>query len=125
MCVIKVNLKLEVQIMKITLEKLPFKKKTYDIKQSVKNMRKTYKLQLVFSQNGDMENKTDEELVEQMLDTFDEAIDYVSSLLKLNDKQTDALEDLSQDELLDTANTIAMKLMGIKEEDVKEDNKKK
>lgn len=111
--------------MKITLEKLPFKKKTYDIKQSVKNMRKTYKLQLVFSQNGDMENKTDEELVEQMLDTFDEAINYVSSLLKLNDKQTDELEDLSQDELLDTANTIAMKLMGIKEEDVKEDSKKK
>lgn len=43
--------------MKITLEKLPFKRKTYDIKQSVKNMRKTYKLQLVFSQNGDMEGK--------------------------------------------------------------------
>lgn len=111
--------------MKITLAKLPFKKKAYDIKQSVKNMRKTYKLQLVFSQNGDMEGKTDEELVEQMLDTFDEAIDYVSSLLKLNDKQTEELEELSQDELLDTANTIAMKLMGIKAEDVKEDSKKK
>lgn len=59
-----------------------------------------------------------------MLDTFDEAINYVSSLLKLNDKQTEELEDLSQDELLDTANTIAMKLMGIKAEDVKEDSKK-
>ena len=111
--------------MKITLEKLPFKKKTYDVKQSVKNMRKTYKLQLVFSQNGDMEGKTDEELVEAMLDTFDEAINYVSSLLKLNDKQAEELEDLSQDELLDTANKIAMSLMGIKEEDIKEDNKKK
>ena len=111
--------------MKITLEKLPFKKKTYDIKQSVKNMRKTYKLQLVFSQNGDMENKTDEEFVEQMLDTFDEAINYVSSLLKLNDKQTEELEDLSQNKLLDTANKIAMSLMGIKEEDIKEDSKKK
>ena len=111
--------------MKITLEKLPFKKKTYDVKQSVKNMRKTYKLQLVFSQNGDMEGKTDEELVEAMLDTFDEAINYVSSLLKLNDKQAEELEDLSQDELLDTANTIAMKLRGIKEEDIKEDSKKK
>lgn len=111
--------------MKITLEKLPFKKKTYEIKQSVKNMRKTYKLQLVFSQNGDMEGKTDEELVEAMLDTFDEAIDYVSSLLKLSDKQTEELEDLSQDELLDTANTIAMKLMGIKAEDVQADSKKK
>lgn len=111
--------------MKITLEKLPFKKKTYDVKQSVKNMRKTYKLQLVFSQNGDMEGKTDEELVESMLDTFDEAINYVSSLLKLNDKQAAELEDLSQDELLDTANKIAMSLMGIKEEDIKEDSKKK
>ena len=111
--------------MKITLEKLPFKKKTDDVKQSVKNMRKTYKLQLVFSQNGDLEGKTDEELVEAMLDTFDEAINYVSSLLKLNDKQAEELEDLSQDELLDTANTIAMKLMGIKEEDIKEDSKKK
>lgn len=111
--------------MKITLGKLPFKKKTYDIKQSVKNMRKTYKLQLVFSRNGDMEGKTDEELVEAMLDTFDEAIDYVSTLLNLSDKQKEELEDLSQDELLDTANTIAMKLMGIKAEDIKEDSKKK
>lgn len=109
--------------MKITLNKLPFKKKTYDIKQSVKNMRKTYKLQLTFAKNGDMEGKTDEELVEGMLNTFDEAINYVSSLLKLNDKQKEELEDLSQDELLDTANTIAMKLMGIKEADVKDDKK--
>lgn len=111
--------------MKITLGKLPFKKKTYDIKQSVKNMRKTYKLQLVFSQNGDLEGKSDEEVVESMLNTFDEAIDYVSSILKLSDKQSEELEDLSQDDLLETANTIAMKLMGLSEDDVKENSKKK
>lgn len=111
--------------MKITLNKLPFKKKTYDIKQSVKNMRKTYKLQLVFSQNGDMEGKSDEEVVESMLNTFDEAIDYVSSILKLSDKQAEELEELSQDDLLETANTIAMKLMGLSEDDVKENSKKK
>lgn len=111
--------------MKITLQGIPFKKKTYEVKQSVKNMRKTYKLQLVFSKTQDMEGKSDEEAVDTLLEAFDTAIDYISSLLKLSDKQKEELEDLEQTQLIELANQIAMKLMGMSEADLKENDKKK
>lgn len=111
--------------MKIKLDKLPFSKKTYEVKQSVRNMRKTYKLQLAFAQNGDMEDKDDEAVVYGMLNTFDTAIKYIASVLKLDDKQTEELEDMTQDDLLNTAKTLSYKLMDIPEEDDSAESKKK
>lgn len=105
--------------MKITLSKLPFKKKSYEVKQSVRNMRQTYKLQLIFAENGDMDGKDDAEVVNSMLGVFDQAIDYITNVLKLSDEQSTELEDMTQDDLLETANTLAMELMGLSSEDSK------
>lgn len=109
--------------MKINLKDLPFAKKTYDVKASVKNMRLTYKLQLLFAKTNDLENKSDEETVETFLDMFDESEKYIKAVLKLSDKQAEQLEDMEQEALVSTANTIAMKLLGISEDDVKASKK--
>ncbi|WP_290033891.1 phage tail tube assembly chaperone [Ligilactobacillus cholophilus] len=109
--------------MKIKLDKLPFTKKTYDIKASVKNMRLTYKLQLAFAKTNDLDNKSDEELVNVFLEMFEESEKYLKTVLKLSDKQAEELEDMTQEDLVGTANTIAMKLLGISEDDVKASKK--
>lgn len=112
--------------MKITLKNLPFKKKTYEVKQSVKNMRKTYALQLAFAQNTDNEGKSDDEIVAGILDSFDTAIEYITNMLKLSDAQAEKLEDdLDTTQLFNIANSIAMQLMGVNPDDLKTDEPSK
>lgn len=112
--------------MKITLKDLPFKKKTYEVKQSVKNMRKTYALQLTFAQNTDNDGKSDDEIVAGILDSFDVAIEYITKMLKLSDAQAEKLEDdLDTTQLFNIANSIAMQLMGVNPDDLKTDEPSK
>lgn len=100
--------------MKIVLKKLPLKKKTYEVKASVKNMRKTYKLQLVFAKNNDIESMDGVEVIESFLDSIIEAKKYITDVLGLTAKQSDALDDLEQQDLLAIANSLTTQLMGIK-----------
>lgn len=112
--------------MKITLKYLPFKKKTYEVKQSVKNMRKTYALQLTFAQNTDNDGKSDDEIVAGILDSFDTAIEYITKMLKLTESQSEKLEDeLDTTQLFNIANSIAMQLMGVNPDDLKEEDNDK
>ena len=133
--------------MKIKLNELPLKNKVFHVKQSVKNMRKTYKLQKHFAEVSkkidDLTKETDaidpknaneedlarlNELNQEMMDvsfkSIDTALDYIYAILKLPDKDIETVEDnLNQNEVVDIANKIAMKLMGVSEEDVQESKK--
>ena len=133
--------------MKIKLNELPLKNKVFHVKQSVKNMRKTYKLQKHFAEVSkkidDLTKETDaidpknanekdlarlNELNQEMMDvsfkSIDTALDYIYSILKLSDKDIETVEDsLNQNKVVDIANKIAMKLMGVSEEDVQESKK--
>lgn len=133
--------------MKIKLNELPLKNKVFHVKQSVKNMRKTYKLQKHFAEVSkkidDLTKETDaidpknaneedlarlNELNQEMMDvsfkSIDTALDYIYSILKLSDKDIETVEDdLNQNKVVDIANKIAMKLMGVSEEDAQESKK--
>lgn len=133
--------------MKIKLSELPFQNKVFHVKQSVKNMRKTYKLQKHFAEVSkkidDLTAETDaidpknankedlarlNELNQEMMDvsfkSIDTALDYIYAILKLSDKDIENVEDnLNQNKVVDIANKIAMKLMGVSEEDVQESKK--
>ena len=133
--------------MKIKLNELPLKNKVFHVKQSVKNMRKTYKLQKHFAEVSkkidDLTAETDaidpknankedlarlDELNQEMMDvsfkSIDTALDYIYAILKLSDKDIENVEDnLNQNKVVDIANKIAMKLMGVSEEDVQESKK--
>lgn len=133
--------------MKIKLNELPLKNKVFHVKQSVKNMRKTYKLQKHFAEVSkkidDLTKETDaidpknaneedlarlNELNQEMMDvsfkSIDTALDYIYAILKLSDKDIETVEDnLNQNKVVDIANKIAMKLMGVSEEDVQESKK--
>lgn len=133
--------------MKIKLSELPLQNKVFHVKQSVKNMRKTYKLQKHFAEVSkkidDLTAETDaidpknankedlarlNELNQEMMDvsfkSIDTALDYIYAILKLSDKDIENVEDnLNQNKVVDIANKIAMKLMGVSEEDVQESKK--
>lgn len=110
--------------MKITVKKLPLKKKTYEVKRSVKNMRKTYKMQLAFAENTDMDGKDNKEIMAGVVESFDVALNYIKDILKLSDKDVDKIEDeLDQNQLFEVANKVAMDLMGVKPEDLDDPKK--
>ena len=133
--------------MKIKLSKLPLQNKVFHVKQSVKNMRKTYKLQKHFAEvskkiddltaetdaidpkNANKEdlarlNELNQEMMDVSLKSIDTALDYIYAILKLSDKDIENVEDnLNQNKVVDIANKIAMKLMGVSEEDVQESKK--
>lgn len=123
--------------MKITLKELPLSKKTYNVRQSVKNMRLTYAIQKEFAKDGkeidslqnkltkisdqnelsDEEVREQETITEKILDismkSVDDALTYVYKILHLSDKEIDKVEDnLEQSDAVSLANTIAITLMG-------------
>lgn len=110
--------------MKVSLKKLPFKKKVYEIKSTVRNMKATYQLQVMFAENSDLDNKEDLEIVESLSASLDAAVGYIQKVLKLDDSDIETIEDeLTQEEVFDVANTIALKLLGIDPKEL-EDSKK-
>lgn len=128
-------------MMKITLESLPLKKKNYEVKQTVKNMRLTQKLQKDFAETREKLEKLQkeidntekgsdkmEELGIEMLEvpmlSAEKAVDYIVDVLKLKTKEVDKIEDsLEPSEVITIANEISMKLLGVDPADLEESKK--
>lgn len=128
--------------MKIAFKEL--RKTPFEVKASIKNLKKTYKIQLklaklreVFNEESldtvdDGVEKTEEELLKEeiaenernlikaqtAMDGLNSIIDYVVDMLKLNESEADALEELSQDDVMIIAQRLNMRLMGNTEEEV-------
>lgn len=122
--------------MKIKLENLPLKKKTYEVRSTVKNMRLTYRVQKDFASVGkridELQKELDrvesedknagndiaERIMDESMESIDDALDYVYAILKLSDEDIEKVEDnLNQNEAIDLANEIAVKLMGGEQSD--------
>ncbi|MGL4699091.1 MAG: phage tail tube assembly chaperone [Apilactobacillus waqarii] len=95
-------------------------KKSFEVKESNKNMRKTWQLQKLMAKLSiDQELADDdspekvEKMIDLMLDVQSELIDYVASLLKLTDVQAEKLDDLEFNETRDLAVKISAALMHI------------
>ena len=95
-------------------------KKSFDVKESNKNIRKTWELQKLMTKlsiDQDEANTEDpekaEELIDMMLDVQANVMDYVVNILGLTETQADKVDDLSFDETVQLATRISAELLHI------------
>lgn len=103
-------------------------KKNIEVKESNKNMRKVYSMQLQMSKLGKLvdDASDDELLLSSMIDLIDDSQEFIMDILKLDDKYLVKVEDLSQNETFELVNKITEELTGAdmeKTDDGKEDPK--
>lgn len=101
--------------------------KPYEVKASVKNLKKSYGLQLKIAKlqdnNSSNENEVDEdekivEQLEMMSEIQDSIVDYIIEILKLDNKGIEKLEDLEMGEVIEISTYISMRLMGMDDKDI-------
>lgn len=95
-------------------------KKSFEVKESNKNMRNTWELQKMMTKMsinqelGDSDNPEKvEEMIDMMLDVQSKLIDYVVNVLKLTDAQAEKLDELEFNETRDVAVKISAALMHV------------
>jgi len=95
-------------------------KKSFDVKESNKNIRKTWELQKLMTKlsiDQEEANTEDpekaEELIDMMLDVQANVMDYVVNILGLTETQADKVDDLSFDETVQLATRISAELLHI------------
>lgn len=96
--------------------------KRFQVKASNKNIRKTYELQLMLAQSEDIADDEPVESIKATLKLTNDVFAYVVDILKLTDKQAEKLDDLENTQVIEISNHIAMRLMGLSEEDIKKAN---
>ena len=130
--------------MKISFKEL--RKTPFEVKASVKNLKKTYKIQLKLAKlqemfSEDVSDKVDQEVekteeeqrkeeiaesqrnitkTEKAMEGLDLVTEYVVDMLKLKESEADKLEELSQEEVMAIAQRLNMRLMGMTEAEIEE-----
>lgn len=130
--------------MKIAFKEL--RKAPFEVKASVKNLKKTYKIQLKLAKlqemfSEDVSDKVDQEVekteeeqrkeeiaesqrnitkTEKAMEGLDLVTEYVVDMLKLKESEADKLEELSQEEVMAIAQRLNMRLMGMTEAEIEE-----
>ncbi|KAA8446934.1 phage tail tube assembly chaperone [Weissella paramesenteroides] len=103
--------------MKILFKELSAK--PFEVKGSVKNLKKTYAIQLKLANMQDItqqENPVDS--LKSMMEALDELSAYIVNILHLSKPQQEKLEDLSQDDLMRITQYLNMRLMGMSDADI-------
>lgn len=101
-------------------EKLLNITKPVEVKSSQKNMRLTYKFQLLMAKAQTFNDMDLEDSIKASLDMLDQVNDYLIAVLKLDDKQIELLDDLTVEETTQIANKVALRMMGLSEEEVED-----
>lgn len=105
--------------MKISFKEL--RKTPFELKASVKNLKKTYAIQLKLAGIEDsMSEDTPVASMNAVLDALENVTDYVSDMLKLKESEVEKLEDMSQEEVMAIAQRLNMRLMGMTEAEIEE-----
>ena len=103
--------------MNIKVEQLA--KKPFEVKGSVKNLKKIYQFQKDMAEmEGLTEDKQGVEVFDAMTNMLDELIENIDNMLHLTDKQHEAIEDMEQEEVINIAQYVAMRLMGMSEAEI-------
>ncbi len=104
--------------MKISFKEL--RKAPFEVKASVKNLKKTYAIQLKMATLEDsMQEDAGVESLQSVLGALDNLTEYVVDMLKLKPAEIEALEDLSQEDVMAIAQRLNMRLMGMSEAEIK------
>lgn len=95
-------------------------KKSFEVKESNRNIRKTWELQKLMTKlsiDQEEANTEDpekaEELIDMMLDVQAKVMDYVVNILSLTEAQEAKVDDLSFDETVQLATRISAELLHI------------
>ncbi len=103
--------------MKILFKEL--RKAPFEVKASVKNLKKTYAIQLKMATLEDsMQEDAGVESLQAVLGALDNLTEYVVDMLKLKPAEIEALEDLSQEDVMAIAQRLNMRLMGMSEAEI-------
>lgn len=103
--------------MKISFKEL--RKAPFEVKASVKNLKKTYAIQLKLAKLEDsMQEDAPVESMQAVLGALDNVTEYVVDMLKLKPAEIEALEDLSQEDVMAIAQRLNMRLMGMSEAEI-------
>ncbi|MBF7058381.1 hypothetical protein HXX29_06085 [Weissella confusa] len=104
-------------MMKISFKEL--RKAPFEVKASVKNLKKTYAIQLKMATLEDsMQEDAQVESLQAVLGALDNLTEYVVDMLKLKPAEIEALEDLSQEDVMAIAQRLNMRLMGMSESEI-------
>ena len=105
--------------MKISFKEL--RKTPFEVKATVKNLKKTYKVQLKLATLEDaMDEDTPVESLQSVLDALENVTDYVVDMLKLKDTEIEKLEEVDQEELMTLAQRLYMRIMGMSEQEIED-----
>ncbi|MBJ7619261.1 hypothetical protein HAU47_01390 [Weissella confusa] len=103
--------------MKISFKEL--RKAPFEVKASVKNLKKTYAVQLKLATLEDStQNDTPVESLQAVLAALDSVTEYIVDMLKLKPAEIEALEELSQEDVMTIAQRLNMRLMGMSEAEI-------
>ena len=103
--------------MKISFKEL--RKAPFEVKASVKNLKKTYGIQLKLATLEDsMQEDAPVESLQAVLGALDGVTEYVIDMLKLKPTEIEALEDLGQEDVMAIAQRLNMRLMGMTEAEI-------
>ena len=97
------------------------RKAPFEVKASLKNLKKTYAIQLKLATLEDaMSEDAPVESLQAVLGALDNVTEYIVDALKLKPAEIEKLEELSQDEVMTIAQRLNMRLMGMSEKEVEE-----
>jgi len=105
--------------MKISFKEL--RKTPFELKASVKNLKKTYAIQLKLATIEDtMSEDAPIESMQAVLEALENVTGYVVDMLNLKEAEVSKLEDMTQEEVMAIAQRLNMRLMGMSEKDIEE-----
>lgn len=95
--------------------------KPFSVKGSLKNLKKTYTVLLDMAKLEEAsEQQSGVEGLEAILKFENKLTEYLTDILKLSVKQQDSIEELEQNEVVEVVQYVAMRLMGMSDEDITE-----
>lgn len=95
--------------------------KSFPVRHSNKNMRESYKFQLAMAKVGQITDVNDPDEQFNLASSYsDKLVDFPVSVLKLNDKQAEQLDDMEQDELQKLDVRLALTVQGLSEHEINE-----
>lgn len=104
-------------MMKISFKEL--RKTPFEVKASVKNLKKTYAVQLKLATLEDaMSADKPVESLQAVYGALENVTEYVVDMLKLKESEIEALEELSQEDVMAIAQRLNMRLMGMTEAEI-------
>lgn len=101
-------------------------KKSFEVKESNKNIRKTWQLQKLMAKLSIDQATTEdspeafEKMIDMMLDVQNKTIAYIVSILRLDQKQADKLEEMEFGETTSFAVRISSELLHVEAEEATE-----